>query len=95
MVKMTTVIIIDKEIENIECIKEGNRDLYDDIVSVMPDYEIVNELAVNVDDKTWKEIKDDYIKRLTLNEDEFKHYLENANYIIVYKNEKYKLCLKK
>ncbi len=60
---MTTVIIIDKEIENIECIKEGNRDLYDDIISVMSDYEIVNELAVNVDDKTWNEIKDDYIKK--------------------------------
>ncbi len=92
---MTTVIIIDKEIENIECIKEGNIDLYDDIISVMTDCEVVNELAVNVNDKTWNEIKDDYIKRLTLNEDEFKRYIENANYIIVYKNGKYKLCLKK
>jgi len=92
---MTTIIIIDKEIKDLECIKEGNRDLYDDIVSVMSDYEIVNELAVNVGDKTWQEIKDDYIKRLTLNEDEFKRYIENANYIIVYKNGKYKLCLKK
>ena len=61
----------------------------------MSDYEIVNELAINVDDKTWQEIKDDYIKRLTLNENEFKRYIENANYIIVYKNGKYKLCLKK
>jgi len=92
---MTTVIIIDKEIEDIECIKEGNRDLYDDIISVMSDYEIVNELVVNVSDKTWNEIKDDYIKRLTLSEDEFKRYIKNANYIIVYKNGKYKLCLKK
>ncbi len=95
MVKMTTVIIIDKEIENIECIKEGNRDLYDDIINVVSDCEVVNELAINVSDKTWNEIKDDYIKRLTLNEDEFKRYIENANYIIVYKNGKYKLCLKK
>jgi len=92
---MTTVVIIDKEVENLECIKEGNRDLYDDIVSILSDYEIVNELAINVSDKTWQEIKDDYIKRLTLNEDEFKRYIENANYIIVYKNGKYKLCLKK
>ncbi len=92
---MTIVIIIDKEIENLECFKEGNRDLYDDIVSVMSDCEIVNEYAVNVDDKTWQEIEDEYIKRLTLNENEFKHYLENANYIIVYKDGKYKLCLKK
>jgi len=92
---MTTVIIIDKEIEDIECIKEGNRDLYDDIISVMSDYEIVNELVVNVSDKTWNEIKDDYIKRLTLSEDEFKRYIKNTNYIIVYKNGKYKLCLKK
>jgi hypothetical protein len=92
---MTTVIIIDKEIENLECLKEGNRDLYDDIVSVLSDYEIVNEFAINVSDKTWQEIRDDYIKRLTLNEDEFKRYIENADYIIVYKNGKYKLCLKK
>jgi hypothetical protein len=95
MVKMTSIIIVDKEIENIECIIEEDRDLYIDIVSVLTDYEIINEFAINVNDKTWNEIKDDYIKRLSLNEDEFKRYLENANYIFVYKDGKYKLCIHK
>jgi len=95
MVKMTSIIIVDKEIENIECLKEGNRDLYDDIVTILSDYEIINEFAINVNDKTWNEIKDDSIKRLSLNEDEFKRYLKNANYIFVYKDGKYKLCIHK
>jgi len=89
----TTVIIIDKEIESLECLKEGNRDLYDDIVTILSDYEIVNEFAVNISDETWRKIRDDSIKRLFLNENEFKHYLKNANYIFVYKNGRYKLCL--
>jgi len=90
---VTIVIIIDKEIVNLECIKEGGRDLYDDILSVLSDYEIVNEYAVNVSDETWKKIRDDSIKRLFLDESEFKYYLKNANYIFVYKDGKYKLCL--
>jgi len=92
---MTSVIIIDKEIENIECLKEGNRDLYDDIVTILSDCEILNEFAINIDIKTWEEIKADYIKRLSLDKNEFKRYLENANYIFVYKNGKYKLCIHK
>ena len=92
---MTIVIIIDKEIENIECLKEGNRDLYDDIVTILSDCEIINEFAINIDNKTWKEIKTDYIKRLSLDANEFERYLENANYIFVYKNGKYKLCIHK
>ena len=95
MVKMTSVIIVDKEIENIECIIEEDRDLYIDIVSVLTDCEIINEFAINVNDKTWNEIKHDSIKRLSLNEDEFKRYLKNANYIFVYKDGKYKLCIHK
>jgi len=90
---MTFVIIIDKEIENLECIKEGGRDLYDDFIGVLSDYEIVNELAINVNDETWRKIRDDSIKRLFLDESEFKYYLKNANYVFVYKDGKYKLCL--
>ena len=92
---MTFTIIIDKEVENLECLKEGDRDLYDDIMSVLTDCEIVNEYAVNVSDKTWNEIKDDYIKRLILSENEFKRYIEKASYIFVYKDGKYRLCIKK
>ena len=92
---MTFVVIIDKEVENLEYIKEGDRDLYDDFVTILSDCEIIDEFAVNVSDKTWNEIKDEYIKRLTLNEKDFKQYIENASYIFVYKNGKYKLCIKK
>ncbi|ARQ96496.1 hypothetical protein [Sulfolobus islandicus rod-shaped virus 10] len=98
---MTIVVIIDKEVENLECIKEGGRDLYDDFIGVLSDYEIVNEYAVNVSDETWGKIRDDSIKRLFLDEsdeqsssqNEFKYYLKNANYVFVYKDGKYKLCL--
>ncbi len=90
---MTIVVIIDKEIENLECIKEGDRSLYDDFITILSDYEIVNEYAVNVSDETWKKIRDDSIKRLFLDKNEFKYYLKNANYIFVYKDGKYKLCL--
>jgi len=59
----------------------------------LSDYEIVNELAINVNDETWRKIRDDSIKRLFLDESEFKYYLKNANYVFVYKDGKYKLCL--
>jgi len=87
------VIIIDKENENLECLKEGDKDLYNDIVSILTDDDIIEEFAININDKTWEEIKDKYIKRLTLNENELKQYLKNANYVFVYKNGKYKLCI--
>jgi hypothetical protein len=90
---MTSVVIIDKEIENLECIKEGNRDLYLDVISVLTDDDIVDEYAINVNDMTWEEIEDEHIKRLTLNEEDFKRYIENSYYIFVYKDGKYKLCI--
>ena len=90
---MTFVIIIDKEIENLECIKEGDKDLYNDIVSILTDDDIIEEFAININDKTWEEMKNDFMKRLTLNENGLKQYLKNANYVFVYKNGKYKLCI--
>jgi len=91
--KVTFVVIIDKEVENLECLKEGDRYLYDDFITILSDYEIINEFAVNISDETWKKIRDDSIKRLFLDENEFKYYLKNAGYIFVYKDGKYKLCL--
>lgn len=91
---MTFIVIIDKETENLECFKEGNRDLYLDVVSVETDDDIVDEYAINVSDKTWEEIEDEYIKRLNLDDNEFKQYLENAIYIFIYKDGKYKLCIR-
>ena len=87
------VVIVDKEIENLECFEEGDRNLYDEIVEVLSDNEIVDELAINVDDKTWNEIKSDFMKRLTLTKDELKQYLKKSDYVFVYKNGKYKLCI--
>jgi len=92
VVKVTSIVIIDKELENLECYKEGNYDLYLDVISVLTDDDIVDEFAINISDKTWEEIEDKHIKRLTLNEEDFKKYLENAIYIFVYKDGKYKLC---
>ncbi len=89
------IVIIDKEIENLECFEEGDRSLYDDILAVLSDCEIVEEFAINVDNQTWNEIKDDFIKRLTLNENELENYLKKSNYIFLYKNGKYKLCISK
>jgi len=90
---MTFIVIIDKEIENLECLKEGNYDLYLDVISVITDDDIVDEYAINVDEKTWEKIEDEYIKRLTLNEEDLKRYIKNAYYIFIYKDGKYKLCI--
>jgi len=87
------VIIVDKEIENLECLEEGDRNLYNEIITILSDCGIVDEFAINVDDKTWNEIKNDSMKRLTLNKDEFKQYLKKSDYVFLYKNGKYKLCI--
>ena len=83
------ILIIDKEIENLECLEEGDRNLYDEIVGILSD----NEIAINVDDKTWNEVKGEFMKRLTLDNDELKKYLKKSDYIFVYKDGKYKLCI--
>ena len=87
------ILIIDKEIENLECLEEGDKSLYDEIVGILSDCGIVDEFAINVSDKTWSEIKNETMRRLTLNKDEFEQYLKKSDYIFVYKNGKYKLCI--
>ena len=86
-------MIVNKEIENLECFEEGDKSLYDEIVTILSDNGIVDEFAVNVDEKTWNEIKNDFIKRLTLTNDELEQYLKKSDYVFVYKNGKYKLCI--
>jgi len=89
------IVIIDKKIENLECFEEGDKSLYDEIVTILSDCGIMDEIAVNVDDKTWNEIKNEFMKRLTLTKDEFEQYLKKSDYVFLYKNGKYKLCIPK
>jgi len=79
--------------EGLECFKEGNIELYDDMISVLSDCDIIEEYFVNVSDETWNVFKDPYAKRVFLNESELEKYLRTAVYVFVYKNKTVKLCL--
>jgi len=69
--------------------------LYDEIVGILSDNDIVNEIVINVNDKTWNEVKDEFMKRLILDKDEVEQYLKKSDYVFVYKNGRYKLCIPK
>jgi len=86
------VVVIDKMWEGLECFKEGNIDLYDDMISVLSDCDIVEEYFVNVSDETWNAFKDPYGKRVFVNESELEKYLKRASYVFVYENGTVKLC---
>ena len=87
------VVVIDKLWEGLECFKEGDIELYDDIVTVLSDKDIVEEYFVNVTDETWNTFKDPYAKRVFANESELEKYLKAATYVFVYKNGTVKLCI--
>jgi hypothetical protein len=87
------IVVIDKLREGLECIKEGDIELYYDIVTVLSDKDIIEEYFVNVSDETWNTFKDPYAKRVFVNELELEKYLKAATYIFVYKNRTVKLCL--
>jgi len=87
------IVVIDKTWEGLECIKEGDIELYYDIVTVLSDKDIVEEYFVNVSDETWNAFKDPYAKRVFINESELEKYLKAATYVFVYKNRTVKLCL--
>jgi hypothetical protein len=86
------VVVIDKLREGLECIKEGDIELYHDIVTVLTDQDIVEEYFVNVSDETWNAFKDPDAKRVFVNESELEKYLSAATYVFVYKNGTVKLC---
>ncbi len=86
------VVVIDKLREGLECFKEGDIELYDDIVTVLSDKDIIEEYFVNVSDETWNTFKDPYAKRVFVNESELERYLKAATYVFVYKNRTVKLC---
>jgi hypothetical protein len=60
------VVVIDKLWEGLECFKEGDIELYYDIVTVLSDKDIIEEYFVNVSDETWNTFKDPYAKRVFL-----------------------------
>ena len=79
--------------EGLECIKEGDIELYYDIVTILSDKDIVEEYFLNVSDETWNTFKDPYAKRVFVNESELEKYLKAATYVFVYKNRTVRLCL--
>ncbi len=87
------IVVIDKMWEGLECIKEGDIELYYDMITVLSDKDIVEEYFVNVSDETWNAFKDPYAKRVFVNESELEKYLKAATYVFVYKNGTVKLCL--
>jgi len=87
------VVVIDKTWEGLECFKEGDIELYDDIVTVLSDKDIIEEYFVNVSDETWYTFNDSFAKRVFVDESELEKYLKAATYVFVYKNRTVKLCL--
>jgi len=87
------VVVIDKLQEELECIKQGDVELYHDIVTVLTDQDIVEEYFVNISDETWNTFKDPDAKRVFANGSELEKYLKGATYVFVYKNGTVKLCL--
>ena len=87
------IVVIDKTSERLECIKEGDIELYYDIVTILSDKDIVEEYFLNVSDETWNTFKDPYAKRVFVNESELEKYLKAATYVFVYKNRTVRLCL--
>ena len=87
------IVVIDKTWERLECIREGDIELYYDMIAVLSDKDIVEEYFVNVSDETWNAFKDPDAKRVFVNESELEKYLKAATYVFVYKNRTVKLCL--
>jgi len=91
------VIVLDKDRDNLECYEEGDIDLFEDTLSILWDYGIVETYFVNVKDETWRKLSDDSSVRLNLTEEELKNFLNKMRYgmgyIFVYKNGKIKKCV--
>jgi len=87
------VVVIDETREELECIKEGDIELYHDMITILSDKDIVEEYFVNVSDETWNTFKDTYARRVFVNESELEKYLKTATYVFVHKNGIVKLCL--
>jgi len=91
------VIVLDQEREDLECIEEGDVSLFEDILAVLWDNNIVETYFINVSDETWRKLADDSSVRLNLSEKKLREYLNRMRYgmgyIFVYENGKVKKCL--
>jgi len=91
------VIVLDENRNDLECLEEGDIDLFRDTLSVLWDNGVVETYFINVKDETWKKLADDTSVRLNLNEEELKKCLDKTKYgmgyIFVYEQGKIKKCL--
>jgi len=91
------IIVLDKDREDLECLEEGDVSLFEDTLSVLWDYDIVETYFVNVNDETWRKLADDSSIRLNLNEGELKSFLNKMRYgmgyVFVYENSRVKKCV--
>ncbi len=89
------VAVLDKEIQGLECIERGDESLYDELMSIWADCDIVDIYFVNVSDETFKKFAEEGDRRVSVDEDKLKKYLESFDYVLVYTNKKLKLCFMK
>ena len=91
------VIVLDKSRKDLECIEEGDIDLFEDTLTTLWDNNIVETYFINVSDETWRKLADVSSVRLNLSEKELKEYLNRMRYgmgyIFIYENGKVKKCL--
>jgi len=89
------VAVIDKEVQGMKCIEEGDESLLDELMSIWTDCEAVEVYFVNVSDETFEKLGEEGDKRINVDESELKKYLESFDFILVYSNKKLKLCFMK
>jgi len=91
------VIVLDKDREGLECLEEGDVSLFEDILTVLWDSNIVETYFINVSNETWRRLSDNTSVRLNLSEGELKRCLDKTRYgmgyVFIYKNGKVKKCM--
>jgi len=91
------IVVFDKDRKDLECYQEGDISLFWDTLSILSDYEIVETYFINVEDETWNKLQEWDSKRLNLNKEEIKQFLNKCRYgmgyVFVYEDGKVKKCL--
>jgi len=91
------VIVLDKDMDDLECYQEGDTSLFWDTLSVLWDYDLVETYFINVKDETWNRLKDYDSVKLNLSEEGVRKYLDKIRYgmgyVFMYQNGKVKKCL--
>ncbi len=89
------VAVMDKDVPGLECIERGDESLYDELMSIWTDCDIVEIHFINVSDETFRKFAEEGDKRVSVDEDKLKKYLGSFDYVLVYTNKKLKLCFMK